>query len=75
MKSVVVNRILIVLMISVIFSPSFVQTSIAAEKWEANMKKDFTKVLREKKETCRETPRIYPEMAETGTTLHTPNAL
>ena len=49
MKSVVVNRILIVLMISVIFSPSFVQTSIAEEKWEANMKKDFTKVLREKK--------------------------
>ena len=49
MKSVVVDRILIVLMISVIFSPSFVQTSIAAEKWEVNMKKDFTKVLREKK--------------------------
>ena len=52
MKKTVLNPIFIVLIISAIFSPSFVQTAIAEEKWEANMKKDFTKVLREKKKSA-----------------------
>ena len=75
MKKAMLNPILIVLIINLIFSLSFSQVSTAAEKWEANMRKDFTKVLREKKKACPETPRIHPQMAETGTTLHTPDAL
>ena len=49
MKKIVLNPIFIVLIINLIFSASFSQVSTAAEKWETNMRKDFTKVLREKK--------------------------
>ena len=49
MKKRVLNPIFIVLIINLIFSPSFLQISVAAEKWEANIRKDFAKVLREKK--------------------------
>ena len=39
------------------------------------IRKDFTKVLREKKKPAEKHPRIDPQVAETGTTLHTPDAL
>lgn len=52
MKKIVLNPIFIVLIINLIFSPYFSQVSTAEEKWEANMKKDFTKVLREKKKSA-----------------------
>lgn len=37
------------LIIGLVFNTSFLQVSSAAEKWESNMRKDFAKVLREKK--------------------------
>ena len=49
MKKIRPNPIFIVLIINLIFSVSFSQVSTAAEKWEKNIRKDFTKVLREKK--------------------------
>ena len=49
MKKIRPNPIFIVLIINLIFSASFSQVTIAEEKWEKNMRKDFTKVLREKK--------------------------
>ena len=49
MKKIALNPIFIVLIISLIFNSSFSQVTIAAEKWEKNIRKDFTKVLREKK--------------------------
>ena len=49
MKKTVLNPILIVLIINLVFTISFSQVSTAAEKWETNIRKDFTKVLREKK--------------------------
>lgn len=52
MKKIVLNPIFIVLIINLIFSPYFSQVSTAEEKWEANMKKDFTKVLQEKKKSA-----------------------
>ena len=48
MKKVVLNPILIVLTMGLIFNTSFLRIE-AAEKWETNIRKDFTKVLREKK--------------------------
>ena len=49
MKKIAPNPILIVLIINLIFSASFSQVSTASEKWEKNIRKDFAKVLREKK--------------------------
>ena len=49
MKKIALNPIFIVLIINLIFSVSFSQVTIAEEKWEKNIRKDFTKVLREKK--------------------------
>ena len=49
MKKIALNPIFIVLIISLIFNSSFSQVTIAEEKWEKNIRKDFTKVLREKK--------------------------
>ena len=49
MKKIQLNPILIVLIINLIINMSFVQVSTAAEKWEKNIRKDFAKVLREKK--------------------------
>ena len=49
MKKIRPNPIFIVLIINLIFSVSFSQVSIAEEKWEKNIRKDFAKVLREKK--------------------------
>ena len=49
MKRTVLNPIFTVLIVSLIFNTSFLQVTTAEGKWEANMKKDFTKVLREKK--------------------------
>ena len=48
MKKVVLNPILIVIIMGLIFNTSFLHID-AAEKWEANIRKDFAKVLREKK--------------------------
>ena len=48
MKKIVLNPILITLIVSLIFN-TFSSQVIAAEKWEANIRKDFAKVLREKK--------------------------
>ena len=49
MKKTVLNPILIVLIINLIITIPFSQVSTAAEKWETNIRKDFAKVLREKK--------------------------
>ena len=49
MKKIRLNPIFIVLIINLIFSASFSQVSTAAEKWEKNIRKDFTKILQEKK--------------------------
>ena len=49
MKKTVLNPIFIVLIINLIINMSFSQVSTAAEKWETNIRKDFAKVLREKK--------------------------
>ena len=49
MKKIVLNPIFIMLIIGLGFNISFLQVSFAAEKWESNMRKDFAKVLKEKK--------------------------
>ena len=49
MKKTVLNPIFIMLIIGIGSNTSFLQVSSAAEKWESNMRKDFTKVLQEKK--------------------------
>ncbi len=49
MKKIRLNPILIVLIINLIITIPFLQVSTAAEKWETNIRKDFAKVLREKK--------------------------
>jgi len=49
MKKIQLNPILIVLIINLIITIPFSQVSTAAEKWETNIRKDFAKVLREKK--------------------------
>lgn len=49
MKKIRLNPILIVLIINLIITIPFSQVSTAAEKWETNIRKDFAKVLREKK--------------------------
>ena len=49
MKKTVLNPIFIALIVCLGFNTSFLQISSAAEKWESNMRKDFAKVLREKK--------------------------
>ena len=49
MKKTVLNPIFIMLIVGIGFNTPFLQVSSAAEKWESNMRKDFTKVLQEKK--------------------------
>ncbi len=49
MKKTLLNPIFMVLIVCLGFNTSFLQVSSAAEKWESNMRKDFTKVLQEKK--------------------------
>ena len=49
MKRTLLNLIFIMLIIGIGFNTSFLQVSFAAEKWESNMRKDFTKALQEKK--------------------------
>ena len=49
MKKIRLNPILIVLIINLLFTISVSQVSTAAEKWEEHIRKDFAKVLREKK--------------------------
>ena len=49
MRRTVLNPIFTMLIIGLVFNTSFLQISAAAEKWESNMRKDFAKVLREKK--------------------------
>ena len=49
MKKTVLTGLYIMLIIGIGFNMSFLQVSSAAEKWESNMRKDFTKVLQEKK--------------------------
>ena len=75
MKKRVLNPIFIVLIINLIFSPSFLQISVAAEKWEANIRKDFAKVLREKKKPAEKHREFILKWEKQGRLLHTPNAL
>lgn len=49
MKKIALNPTFILLIIGLIFNTSFSQVTIAEEKWERNIRKDFTKVLQEKK--------------------------
>ena len=49
MKKTIRNPLFVVLIVSLGFNTAFLQVSPAAEKWESNMRKDFTKVLQEKK--------------------------
>ena len=49
MKKTGLTPLFIVLIVCLGFSTSFLQVSFAAEKWESNMRKDFAKVLQEKK--------------------------
>lgn len=49
MKKTVLHPIFILLIVCLGFNTSFPQISSAVEKWESNMRKDFSKVLREKK--------------------------
>ena len=49
MKKIALNPIFILLIVGLIFNTSFSQITIAEEKWERNIRKDFTKVLQEKK--------------------------
>ena len=49
MKKTVLNPIFIMLIVGIGFNTSFLQVSSAAEKWESDMRKDFAKVLQEKK--------------------------
>lgn len=49
MKKTVLTGLYIMLIIGIGFNMSFLQVSSAAEKWESNMRKDFVKVLQEKK--------------------------
>ena len=49
MKSRLLNPLFTMLIISIGFNTSFLQVSSAAEKWESNMRKDFSKALQEKK--------------------------
>ena len=49
MKRILLNPIFIMLIIGIGFNTSFLQVSSAAEKWESNMRKDFSKALQEKR--------------------------
>ncbi len=49
MKKTGLTPLFMVLIVYLGFNTSFLQVSSAAEKWESNMRKDFTKVLQEKK--------------------------
>ena len=49
MKRIPSNPIFIMLIIGIGFNMSFLQVSSAAEKWESNMRKDFSKALQEKR--------------------------
>ena len=49
MKRTLLNPIFIMLMVCIGFNTSFLGISVAAEKWESNMRKDFAKALQEKK--------------------------
>ena len=49
MKKTVLNPIFIMLIVCLGFNTSFLQVSSAAEKWESDMRKNFAKVLQEKK--------------------------
>ena len=49
MKNIRLNSIFILLIAGLIFNTSFSQVTVAEEKWERNIRKDFTKALQEKK--------------------------
>ena len=49
MRKRTLNSLFILLILTFGFNTSFLQISSAAEKWESNMRKDFAKVLQEKK--------------------------
>ena len=49
MKKTGLTPLFMVLIVYLGFNTSFLQVSSAAEKWKSNMRKDFTKVLQEKK--------------------------
>ena len=49
MKKTLLNLTFMLLIVCLGFNTSFLQVSPAAEKWESNMRKDFAKVLQEKK--------------------------
>ncbi|MXZ00367.1 hypothetical protein F4Y93_06850, partial [Candidatus Poribacteria bacterium] len=66
MKKIVLNPIFAVLIVNLIFNVSLSQVSTAEEKWEANMKKDFTKVLREKKRPAEKHRELIAKWQEQG---------
>ena len=49
MRKIILNPLFTLLIVNLGFNTSFSPVSFAAEKWESNMRKDFTKVLQEKK--------------------------
>ena len=49
MRKTIRNPLFVLLIVCFGFNTSFLQISSAAEKWESDMRKDFTKVLQEKK--------------------------
>ena len=66
MKKTVPNPIFAVLIINLILNISFSQVSSAEEKWEANMRKDFAKVLREKKRPAEKHRELIAKWQEQG---------
>ena len=75
MKKTVLNPTFIVLIVCLGFNTSFLQISSAAEKWESNMRKDFAKVLREKKKPAEKHRELILKWQKAGTTFHTSDAL
>ena len=49
MRNRILNPLFILLILTFGFNTSFLEVSSAAEKWESDMRKDFAKVLKEKK--------------------------
>ena len=66
MKKIVLNPIFAVLIINLILNIPFSQVSSAEEKWEANMRKDFAKVLREKKRPAEKHRELIAKWQEQG---------
>ena len=66
MKKATLNPIFVVLIMNLMFNISLSQVSTAEEKWEANMRKDFAKVLREKKRPAEKHRELITKWQEQG---------